>query len=247
MVPPPFRLPVLYFPNPATAPPQSSIVMQSKKASRQKFSPEEDQKLKELVLELGESNWNEVSNRLGTRSARQCRERFKNYLSPSIKNDPWSEEDDLKLRSKFLEFGPKWSQIARFFPSRSEVNIKNHWARLVNKNSREHDLEAEKRQLIQQIDMVIENTKRMNLGNQYPQAPNSGGSHLPLLPSPSIIMGTAAKSEPKPGTDILGQFNTLSDSLPIAPFDNELGSLEWENSDDQNSFISFFEFTPFSL
>lgn len=239
MVPPPFRLPVLYFPAKIAQPP---CAQQSKKAVRQKFSPEEDQKLKDLVMELGESNWNEVANRIGTRTARQCRERFKNYLSPSIKNDPWTEEDNETLRLKYAEFGPKWSQIAKFFPTRSEVNIKNHWTLLYNKNNREHDLKEEKRQLIQQIDMVIENTKRLasppNTKIEYLQEKNSDQL---AIPNASSILNPQINLEQ---TDFTSLFND-----PNIPFDNGFGSIEplglieWNNSDDQNYHL--FECAPF--
>lgn len=251
MVPPPFRLPVLYYPTKIA---QAPAMPQSKKAIRQKFSSEEDQKLKDLVLELGESNWNEVANRIGTRTARQCRERFKNYLSPAIKNDPWTEEDNEKLRIKYAEYGPKWSQIAKFFPTRSEVNIKNHWTLLFNKNSREHDIKEEKRQLIQQIDMVIENTKRMSVPAPVNQVPQENMSfHLPSLPPPSSIVQPKIAPEHSDISDLLAQLTFIPDQPPNVPFESELGSigslgpLEWDNSDDQNSFLPFFEFNGFNF
>ncbi|OHS93588.1 Myb-like DNA-binding domain containing protein [Tritrichomonas foetus] len=195
-------------------------IPQPKKASRQKFTPEEDQKLKDLVEELGEANWNEVANRLSTRSARQCRERFKNYLSPSIKNDPWTEEDDNKLKEKFAEYGPKWSLIATFFPSRSDVNIKNHWTRLSNKCTREHDVEAEKRELIQQINLVIENTKRQNAIQQQPQQNN--------LNEVQNFENT---------NNVIENGNNAIETLPQSPameaeLDNDFAGLDWANSDD---------------
>lgn len=252
MVPPPFRLPVLYFP---TKVPQAPAVPQSKKAIRQKFTSEEDQKLKELVLELGESNWNEVANRIGTRTARQCRERFKNYLSPSIKNDPWTEVDNETLRLKYAEYGPKWSQIAKFFPTRSEVNIKNHWTLLYNKNSREHDLKEEKRQLIQQIDMVIENTKRMTAPSEVkmpspPPPPQDNPTfHQPFLPPPSSLFTPGTNPETSELSELLSQINPM-DQPPNISFDSDVGSagsLDWDNSDDQNSFLQFFEYAPFGF
>lgn len=34
------------------------------------------------------------------------------------------------------EIGPKWAVIARLFESRSDVNVKNHWAAMVSRDER---------------------------------------------------------------------------------------------------------------
>lgn len=97
---------------------------------RQMFSPDEDERLKELVNQLGTNNWKLVAKAMPNRSTRQCRERYKNYLSPTLTNSPWTKEEDELLRAKYAEYGPKWAQLATFFQGRSDVNIKNHWTSL---------------------------------------------------------------------------------------------------------------------
>jgi hypothetical protein len=97
---------------------------------RHKFSPAEDQRLQELVAQFGQKNWTAVAAQLGTRSPRQCRERFKNYLSPSLRNEPWTAEQDQLLGDKVRVFGARWSSIIAFFPTRSEVNLKNRWSQI---------------------------------------------------------------------------------------------------------------------
>ena len=236
MVPPPFRLPVIYVP-------QIPQMVQPKKTSRVKFTSEEDQKLKELVARYGESNWNEVSAKLGTRTARQCRERFKNYLSPSIKNDPWTEEDDKLLKEKYKEYGPKWSLIASFFPSRSDVNIKNHWTRLNNKYNRDHDLEAEKRELIQQINMVIEsNKKASNISAQNSNpileedisniSPDNNKIEYPSFGLPNLPMKNDEHTD--------SFLNKSPNNFSSCSSDFDLSSIEWDCSEDPNS-IPFFD------
>jgi hypothetical protein len=71
------------------------------------------------------------------------------------------------LSEKFAIFGAKWSVIVSFFPTRSEVNLKNRWTQLSNRSSWEVDIQREKRQLIQALDQVI-----------------SGASAPPPLPLP---------------------------------------------------------------
>ena len=158
-----------------------NTMQQQKKAqttARHKFTPEEDQKLKDLVALLGENDWGEVSNRLGTRSPRQCRERFRNYLAPNIKNEPWTEEEDQLLIEKHKEYGTKWSLIAAYFPNRSDVNIKNHWTQMMNRTMRDHDVQREKQQLVRDLECVIAGSRTV-----------PGPTH-----APSMDLGTDAFS-----------------------------------------------------
>lgn len=119
-------------------------LMQFPTSTRHKFSRSEDEQLIALVKELGEQNWMEIAARMKTRSPRQCRERYKNYLCSSIQNLPWTEEEDELLRQKVEEIGSKWTVIAQFFENRSDVNVKNHWATLKNRAKRRIRLEKER-------------------------------------------------------------------------------------------------------
>jgi hypothetical protein len=104
--------------------------------SRHKFLKAEDDLLINLVEKFGEKNWTTVAQYMKRRSARQCRERYKNYLSPSVNNRAWSEAEDELLTNKVAEIGPKWSHIAAFFEARSDVNVKNRWSALLQRNAR---------------------------------------------------------------------------------------------------------------
>ncbi|KAH0788928.1 Myb-like DNA-binding domain containing protein [Histomonas meleagridis] len=92
-----------------------------------KFTPEEDEKLKELVANHGENNWYLISELMPGRNTRQCRERWRYYLSPEVSNAPWTEEEDNLLDEKYRQFGPKWKLIAKFFPKRTDINVKSRW------------------------------------------------------------------------------------------------------------------------
>lgn len=105
-----------------------SIKNDKKKSSRQMFTPKEDKQLIELVKEYGDRNWRVISKKMENRTTRQCRERYRNYLSPNLTNGPWTAEEDLLLEQKYVELGPKWAAISQFFKNRSDVNIKNRWA-----------------------------------------------------------------------------------------------------------------------
>lgn len=106
---------------------------QHSKFRRQKFTNEEDQKLLQLVSIFGTHSWKRIAQHMLTRSTRQCRERYLNYLSPELKNGPWTHSEDHILLTKVRQFGPCWSKISKFFPTRSDVNIKNRYSLLVSK------------------------------------------------------------------------------------------------------------------
>ena len=52
--------------------------------------------------------WPEVAKALGTgRTAKQCRDRWLNYLRPGLKKGQWSEEEEQLLEDMFDTFGPR--------------------------------------------------------------------------------------------------------------------------------------------
>ena len=72
------------------------------------WSLEEDERLRELVLEYGQENWKEISLRLNThRTSHQCWHRWHKATNPDISKGHWSEEEDVRLvlAKKFHEKG----------------------------------------------------------------------------------------------------------------------------------------------
>jgi hypothetical protein len=92
-----------------------------------KFTGAEDLRLIELVNRFGCADWKLITNHMKNRSVRQCRERWRHYLSPFVSHQPWTAAEDALLRQKVSDFGTKWIQITQFFPARTTVNLKNHW------------------------------------------------------------------------------------------------------------------------
>lgn len=105
-----------------------------KRAARRLFSKEEDEKIRELVRVYGTKSWGRVSNEMRRRTSRQCRERWKNYLDPDVKNGPWAVEEDELLRDYVIQYGTQWAKIAGFFEHRTDTNVKNRWV-LLQRNS----------------------------------------------------------------------------------------------------------------
>jgi hypothetical protein len=99
----------------------------SRASSRRKFTPEEDALLRSIVDELGTESWGEISHRMPGRTARQCRDRYNNYLLDTLVANPWSPEEDAIVCRQYRELGPHWVQIAMLLNGRSGNHVKNRW------------------------------------------------------------------------------------------------------------------------
>jgi hypothetical protein len=67
------------------------------------------------------------------RTTRQCRDRWKFYLSPSVNCTPWTPEEDRRLVAKYREIGGQWSKLCCYFNNRSLNNVKNRWNSVIRK------------------------------------------------------------------------------------------------------------------
>jgi hypothetical protein len=106
---------------------------------KSKFTSDEDRMLIQLVNECGSNDWRRVSQLIVTRNARQCRERWSNYLNPALRSGEWTPEEDAMLLAKYDVFGSKWNKIAQFFENRSDLSLRNRWHRLRRRPDPEDD------------------------------------------------------------------------------------------------------------
>lgn len=97
---------------------------------RSKFTKEEDENLVQLAHKYGYKKWKVIAKEMKNKTAKQCRERWTNYLDPKLSFDEWEPEEDELLISKYKELGPKWSTISNYFPTRSVNGIRLRFLRL---------------------------------------------------------------------------------------------------------------------
>ena len=80
-----------------------------------------------MVIEHGAKGWNFIAAILPGRIGKQCRERWHNHLDPKITKNKWTIEEDKKLMNLYLQYGKKWSLIARYMHGRTDNTIKNRF------------------------------------------------------------------------------------------------------------------------
>jgi hypothetical protein len=118
-----------------------------------KFTEEEDNRLRDLVHEHGAGDWSMIAERLGSRNARQVKDRWTTYLSNEIKVGGWTAAEDDLLLQKHAELGPKWVQIAALIPGRTDVMVKNRFNQVERRNKR--DLEAAQQLLLKSPEILL--------------------------------------------------------------------------------------------
>ena len=104
---------------------------------KHKITENEDDEIKKYVKQYWEKNWVKKSHLMKNRSSRQIKERYYNYLCPTVKRTEWNDEEDEKLLNMVKEFGKKWRQIAKNFDGRTDVNLKNRY-RLLERRERKY-------------------------------------------------------------------------------------------------------------
>ncbi|KAI8941602.1 hypothetical protein NX059_002817 [Plenodomus lindquistii] len=103
------------------------------------WSQHEDQWLVNLVARNGPHNWVRISQEIGSRSPKQCRERYHQNLKPSLNHDPITADEGELIEKMVAEMGKRWAEIARRLKGRSDNAVKNWWNGGQNRRKRNPD------------------------------------------------------------------------------------------------------------
>eukprot|EP00826_Nyctotherus_ovalis_P061292 TRINITY_DN8705_c0_g1_i2.p1 TRINITY_DN8705_c0_g1~~TRINITY_DN8705_c0_g1_i2.p1 ORF type:complete len:319 (+),score=51.74 TRINITY_DN8705_c0_g1_i2:125-1081(+) len=99
------------------------------------WSPREDAALREASIKYKGECWNlvaecvkEVTSSSGqVKTAKQCRERWNNQLSPNVQLTPLSDIEIRRLFELHGEYGNSWSKISGRLPGRTDNIVKNYF------------------------------------------------------------------------------------------------------------------------
>ncbi|KAF9571060.1 hypothetical protein EC968_001044 [Mortierella alpina] len=100
------------------------------------WTEEEDRKLSQLVDEYGPEKWVFIASKIGSRTGKQCRERWHNHLDPQINKTPFTPEEDMRILELYNQMGSKWAEMAKHMPGRPDNAIKNHFNTTIQRKKR---------------------------------------------------------------------------------------------------------------
>jgi hypothetical protein len=83
-----------------------------------KWSSIEDAALKDAVDFLGTKSWAKIAQRVETRNAKQCRERWVDHFAQNFKMGKWEVWEDCLILEKRQEFG---QQLQKCYPEEQQL------------------------------------------------------------------------------------------------------------------------------
>jgi hypothetical protein len=104
-----------------------SLGQRPEMAVRGSWAQHEDALLLQAVQQFGPTQWVNIAKFVPCRTAKQCRERWQNRLSPALKREPFEPWEDQIIVQKQKQVGNRWSIIAQALPGRSAGAVKNRW------------------------------------------------------------------------------------------------------------------------
>ncbi|CAM8984384.1 unnamed protein product [Rhodiola kirilowii] len=150
---------------------------------------EEDAKLRKLVRKHGARNWRKLGHALN-RCGKSCRLRWHNHLKPdiiSVRQVPFTRQEDKVIVSMVRISGKKWSQIAKTLPGRTDNQVKNRYYSAI---TRRRNLALK---YIQKH--AVKSTKGAHsLHNQGSSRSSSGSAPIQSKSQYSQMAGTNAKT-----------------------------------------------------
>lgn len=132
------------------------LFIQKLGGNKTKWTTQEDEILKQLIVDHGAKDWSSISEKLNdalielihgasnedrdklvltARNGKQCRERWLTALDPSIKKSQWTLREDQEFLEQWLKLGNKWREIANIIEGRTESQVKNRFKLILR---REH-------------------------------------------------------------------------------------------------------------
>ncbi|OLY85249.1 Myb-like protein L [Smittium mucronatum] len=105
------------------------------KLTLSKWTKQEDNLLKNLVIQYGQGSWQTISSCFYGRTGQQILHRWHKSINPSLKSGKWSPEEDTSLIVGVNIFGVgKWNKICQFVPGRTDVKCRERYVNVLAPN-----------------------------------------------------------------------------------------------------------------
>ncbi|KAJ7998536.1 hypothetical protein DPEC_G00205930 [Dallia pectoralis] len=125
-----------------------------------KWTQDEDDKLKTLVLNLGTGDWKYIATLIPNRSEHQCQHRWLKVLDPDLVKGAWTKEEDEKVIELVNQYGNKqWAIVAKHLKGRLGKQCRERWHNHLNPDVKKSSWTAEE-------DLIIYKAHCM-LGNRW--------------------------------------------------------------------------------
>ena len=95
------------------------------------WTPEEDDRLRALIERHGARRWKDLAQKLGNKTAKQCRRRYTGTPSSALKEHEWTAEEDETPRARGV--GRNGAAIAKTEGGRTDNGAKNRFKALMQK------------------------------------------------------------------------------------------------------------------
>ncbi|CAG7833142.1 unnamed protein product, partial [Allacma fusca] len=140
---------LVQFSSSGTQNPPTTERKRHKRINRGRWTKEEDELLKSLVLNHGEHDWSVVASHFPDRSDMQCSTRWTKVLSPSLIKGQWTREEDELVVSLVAKYGAKkWTLIAKALKGRIGKQCRERWHNHLNPEINKAPWSAEEDRLI---------------------------------------------------------------------------------------------------
>jgi hypothetical protein len=97
-----------------------------KKSAKNKWSPEEDNRLKSLAKSL-KGDWAKIAKHFPSMTISSIQRRWSNKLDPNIKKARWSKDEDEIIIKLYADIGGNWKIISQHLEGRPPNAIKNRF------------------------------------------------------------------------------------------------------------------------
>lgn len=128
----------------------------------EKWTREEDNKLKNTVEKLGEKNWKKIANEIGSsKNEVQCLHRWKKVLLPGLVKGPWTAEEDAIILKAVKDAGNlhriKWCDVASKLEGRIGKQCRERYYNYLDSNIKRTSWTEEEDKILFELQYIIGN------------------------------------------------------------------------------------------